>query len=193
MLRDTLGKVAGLRRPVARYVFARGRVAGGSSRFTLLQQQGRNFGARLAGAFRQLLARHPSAIIIGADSPGLSAPTLERALQSLRRADAVLGPCPDGGYYLIGLRRYRRGLFSGIRWGSRFALDDTLANLAARSFSWVLLEPLEDVDRPADLRRLAATLMRRAAARDRCPAVWEFIQTAFRIGGRVKRSVQWRS
>ena len=71
---------------------------------TVLRQRGRDLGERLEGAFRFLLRRHPAAVVIGTDSPLLSGRLLRIALGELRVCDAVLGPCPDGGYYLVGLR-----------------------------------------------------------------------------------------
>lgn len=106
----------------------------------------------------------------------LTPSSLRAALGELRVVDAVVGPCPDGGYYLIGVRRFARDLLQGVRWGSRFALRDTLRNFVRQGFSCSLLEPLEDVDRPADFRRLADLLLRQASLRRRCPAVWRFIR-----------------
>ncbi|MDH3596635.1 MAG: hypothetical protein OEM93_17470, partial [Rhodospirillales bacterium] len=42
--------------------------------------------------------------------------------------------------------------FEGVRWGSRHARADTLANLAGRRVA--LIEPLDDVDTVADLAHL---------------------------------------
>jgi hypothetical protein len=44
--------------------------------------------------------------------------------------------------------------FAGVRWGSRHARADTLANLADRRVA--LLEELDDVDTGADLARLVS-------------------------------------
>src|SRR5205807_9524580 len=72
--------------------------------FVILEQRGPGLGARLERAFRQMLRRHPAAIVIGTDSPLVPVTVLRLALSELRICEAVLGPCPDGGYYLVGLR-----------------------------------------------------------------------------------------
>ena len=72
--------------------------------FTILEQRGPGLGARLERAFRQMRRRHAAAIVIGTDSPLVPVTVLRFALSELRICEAVLGPCPDGGYYLVGLR-----------------------------------------------------------------------------------------
>ena len=151
---------------------------------TILPQQGRGLGVRLDDAFRTLLGRHASAVVIGADSPLLAPRTLHVALRELRVCDAVLGPCPDGGYYLVGLSGRaraalgRRGVFAGVRWGTALAFRDTLRNLLARGLSCSILEPVADLDRPRDFHRLASQLARDPAARRLAPATWGFVKTA---------------
>lgn len=84
----------------------------GASNLPVLRQRGANLGVRLERAFRQLFRRHAAAIIIGTDSPLLPFKVLRAALKELRTCEAVLGPCPDGGYYLIGLRATSLGALS---------------------------------------------------------------------------------
>jgi len=97
-------------------------------------------------------------------------------MNELRFCEAVLGPCPDGGYYLIGLRRMRVGLFREVRWGTPHAFRDTLANILGRSFSCSILEPAADIDRPEDFRRLESEMVNDPAARRSAPAVWKFVK-----------------
>jgi hypothetical protein len=143
-----------------------------------VRQRGRDLGERLEHAFRLLLGRHSAAVVIGADSPTLAPLVLKAALRELRVCAAVLGPCPDGGFYLIALRRAEAkqipGLFRGVRWGSAFAFRDMLGNLLQRALACSILESYADVDRPEDFRRLARELVRSRAARRGAPAVWAF-------------------
>ena len=186
LLSDARRKVAAMR-GIARYLFvlANGPLGFAMCRqgrarnhtYTLAGQQGRDLGERLERAFHQLLRCHWRALVIGTDSPELSARALRQALQELRCCDAVLGPCPDGGYYLIGLRRLKRGLFRGVRWGTSFAFRDTLRNLIERHFSCSVLEPLLDIDRPADFRRLSKSLSLSPQLRRLAPATWSFVNT----------------
>jgi rSAM/selenodomain-associated transferase 1 len=121
------------------------------------RQHGADLGARLARAFGELIAGDGDrAVIVGADCPSLDGGALDRALAALDRADVVIGPTHDGGYYLIGLRRPRSSLFEGIAWGTRSVRAETLARASAASLRVAELEPLEDIDTPEDLVRFLA-------------------------------------
>jgi rSAM/selenodomain-associated transferase 1 len=93
-------------------------------------------------------------VIVGADIPGITRRHIARAFAALGRREAVIGPAPDGGYWLIGLRRSRAvppRLFAGVRWSGPHALADTVATLGGPAPA--LLDELDDIDTPEDLRR----------------------------------------
>jgi rSAM/selenodomain-associated transferase 1 len=92
-------------------------------------------------------------VIIGSDIPGISATMIARAFHMLGSCDAVFGPSPDGGYWLVGLKRRPRMItpFAHVRWSSQHALKDTLANLNGAMVGFV--NTLEDVDDGPALRR----------------------------------------
>jgi hypothetical protein len=115
-------------------------------------QGGGDLGARMARVLRRL-PPGPAAIV-GTDIPDLDAGHVARAFGALGRADAVLGPADDGGYWLIALKRRPRVVapFAGVRWGGPHARADTRANLARAGLHTVELDPLADVDTAADLR-----------------------------------------
>jgi hypothetical protein len=138
-------------------------------------QRGRDLGERLEGAFRRLLQSHGKAVIIGTDSPLLSPRLLRLALSELRSCDAVLGPCPDGGFYLVGLAREAPGLFRGGRLGSRQAFRDVQRSLLGRGFSCSILPIVSDIDRPADLKEIAKQMIRKPSMRTASPALWRFL------------------
>ncbi|MGB3136800.1 MAG: TIGR04282 family arsenosugar biosynthesis glycosyltransferase [Nodosilinea sp.] len=115
-------------------------------------QAGGGLGDRLKAAFSQAIALgRPGAIAIGSDCPTLGLDHLSAALAALDRADVVLGPATDGGYYLIGLRRLEPALFDAIDWGTDRVLSQTLAAATAQRLTVELLSPLNDIDRPEDL------------------------------------------
>ena len=100
-------------------------------------------------------------VVIGSDSPTLTRRRVLDALAALRRAEAVLGPARDGGYYLIGLRRTaKKRLFDGVAWGTRRAFAQTRRNLRAAGLRVRRLPLGYDVDTPADLRRLEREVKR---------------------------------
>jgi len=112
-----------------------------------------DLGDRMGRLFRTLPPG--PVVIIGADIPGVTRARIARAFAALGDHDAVFGPAPDGGYWLIGLKRSRavpKSLFNQVRWSSEFALADTIASLP--DLSHKLIDTLDDVDTVEDLRRL---------------------------------------
>jgi rSAM/selenodomain-associated transferase 1 len=121
------------------------------------QTQG-DLGARMLAAFKGALAVNDCALLIGSDCPALTARHLRRAERALRDgADAVLGPCEDGGYALIGVRRIEARLFENIAWGGDSVTTVTRSRLAELGWHWHELDTLWDVDRPEDYQRLLAS------------------------------------
>ena len=95
-------------------------------------------------------------MVVGSDIPDLVAAHVAEAFRALRSHLVVLGPARDGGYWLIGARNgLSPGAFRGVRWSSRNALADTMANLSGLSVA--LVATLEDVDDMAALKRWQAT------------------------------------
>jgi uncharacterized protein len=108
-------------------------------------------GDRLARAAARGLGEEP-VLLIGADCPELDRRRLGAAAAALETCDAVLHPARDGGYALLGLRRFDRSLFDGIEWSTGAVAEQTIARIAALGWSLHVGETLHDVDEPADLR-----------------------------------------
>ena len=110
-----------------------------------------DLGARMA---RALAAAPPGpAAILGSDIPGVTRAAVADALHLLGAHDAVIGPSPDGGYWLLGLKRLKPygGRFEGVRWSCAHALADTVAALPDH-FRIGYARALRDVDTAADWR-----------------------------------------
>jgi hypothetical protein len=119
------------------------------------------FGDRMRGAFERAFARgRREVVLVVTDTPEISAPTIERAFTALAKSDAVLGPASDGGYYLIGMRRRCDHVFEAIDWSTERVAGQTRERARESGFSLAELDPLADVDTPADLDRLRAILAR---------------------------------
>jgi len=130
-------------------------------KYGLIRQAGADLGERLSGLSERLLATAlPAAAIVGTDSPTLSDDCILEAVDILAsgRADVVLGPVEDGGYYLIGLRTPSPFLFRDITWSTPHVLRDTLARAETAGCRVHLLPVWYDVDTETDLRRLARDL-----------------------------------
>jgi hypothetical protein len=110
-----------------------------------VNQGGGSLGERM-GRVARALPPGP-VVIVGADIPGIRQRHIAQAFKALGRFDAVFGPAADGGYWLVGLRRRPRfqDIFSGVRWSTEHALEDTLGNLGPGQ-THALLETLEDID-----------------------------------------------
>ena len=127
----------------------------------LLAQEGADLGERLANVMRTLLADgHPAALAIDSDSPTLPMTYVLDAARILgeRAADVVLGPCDDGGYYLIGLRTPEPTLFHDIPWSTSEVFEATLAAARRLGLRAHRLPAWFDVDTEADLIRLRVEL-----------------------------------
>jgi uncharacterized protein DUF2064 len=119
-------------------------------------QPGSDFGLRLEQAMLGAFGRgNGPLLIVGTDVPGLASRHLDQALALLGDDPdrVVLGPSPDGGFYLLASSRPIPGLATATRWCRRDTLRSLLVSLRALGRPVILLDPLEDLDRPADLER----------------------------------------
>ncbi|WP_415922516.1 TIGR04282 family arsenosugar biosynthesis glycosyltransferase [Tateyamaria sp. SN6-1] len=108
-----------------------------------------DLGQRMIGLLRQA---PPKSVLIGSDIAGLERQHIARAIAALGDHDTVLGPSPDGGFWLIGARhpnRLRPNALTGARWSTEHALADTRARLPGRT---ALVDTLNDIDTVDDLR-----------------------------------------
>ncbi len=110
-----------------------------------------DLGERLEHAFREALRRSRKAVVVGTDAPELDGEVVRTAFQALDAADLVVGPSLDGGYYLLGLRRWAPELFRDIPWSTSEVLRTTLRRAEELGLRIVLLDPLRDVDTVEDL------------------------------------------
>ena len=138
----------------------------------VLSQQGVGLAAGLRSAFAQLCSDSGRRVILfNADSPHLAAGTVESAFNALRTDDLVVGPCDDGGYYLVGAKRPYPALFDAGAMGRESACATLLAAAARLDLRVALSAEHYDVDVPGDLTRLAAELTREPARARRTAAL----------------------
>ena len=129
--------------------------------FRLHPQRGPDLGARLLHAIEDHLALgYERVVIMDSDSPTLPAAYLEQAFALLDEHDVVLGPCEDGGYYLVGAKATHPDLFLGVQMSTPRVFADTAARVAAAGLTLGVLPAWYDVDYAADVRRLRAELFR---------------------------------
>lgn len=120
---------------------------------TLSDQQGEDLGERMAFALSVALQTHDKVLIIGIDCPAIDEAYIEEAILALDNVDAVIGPAADGGYVLLGLRKFSLDLFTDFSWGSDSVLSQTRKVLTDLAWSSQELGIMHDIDRPEDLHR----------------------------------------
>jgi len=97
-----------------------------------------------------------AACVLNSDSPTLPTSVLVETAHALQQPGdrIVLGPCTDGGYYLLGLKQPHRRLFEDIAWSTERVLEQTRERAAELGLDIVLLPTWYDVDDAASLQSL---------------------------------------
>jgi rSAM/selenodomain-associated transferase 1 len=126
----------------------------------LTPQRGADLGERLDHALSAAFAAGARyAVIMDSDSPTLPAAYVAAAFVALADgADVALGPCDDGGYYLIGLARPQPRLLREVTMSTPLVVRDTLALANELGLRVELLPQWYDVDTAAELDRLRMEL-----------------------------------
>ena len=127
--------------------------------FSLISQVGEDLGERLANVSKILFELGAEKVVmLDSDTPNLPTDRIHEALSRLDEVDVVLGPCEDGGYYLIGMRSWVPELFHGIPWSTSEVADMTIKKAQSLDLSVSLLDRWYDVDTLIDLERLKRDL-----------------------------------
>jgi uncharacterized protein len=130
--------------------------------FKLLPPKAPTLGRSLFHAAQDLFAAgYGSVCLVNADSPTLPTRVLVEAVRRLRQPGdrLVLGPAADGGYYLIGLKRFHGGLFEDIDWSTERVYRQTVARAAEIGLAVATLPEWYDVDDDQALTRLVCELL----------------------------------
>jgi uncharacterized protein len=138
----------------------------------LFPQQGADLGERLTHIFTKLHgAGYEQVHIINSDSPDMPCSLIRESIRLLDmpQVDLVLGPCADGGYYLIGLKKTIPELFQEIPWSTDRVLALTVECARALGLNYGLLQPWYDIDTCDDL---VTFLNRNKSRQDGCGPGW---------------------
>lgn len=137
-----------------------------------------NLGARLSRISSEVFSRgYRKLVILASDAPHLPPRLIRRAFSLLDNAGVVLGPCDDGGYYLIGSRSLAPGLFAGIPWSTSWVLDHTIRRARETGMTYALLPTCYDIDTWEDAERLRQDMQRSAPMdMNRCPRTQEALR-----------------
>lgn len=160
--------------------------------FGLVPQRGEAFGERLAAATEDLLRLgFDSLCLIDSDSPTVPVPAFAVAVERLSESEdsVVLGPSDDGGYYLIGLKKFHKRLFERIDWSTDRVLEQTIAAARKMDLHVHLLPTWYDVDDRTTLARLCHELFGSNGSRGEgfgAPATRGFLSDVLEREGRAR-------
>jgi len=150
--------------PVAYWAVAEADAGGAWPDLPTLAQGEGGLGERMARVHAQLVARHGFGLLLGADSPQLTAALLGEAIDWLTvpTPRLLLGPANDGGFWIFGGNR-------ALPMSSWTAVGYSAADTAKRlresmraAGDWRTLAALTDVDHARDLAAVRDALHRLA-------------------------------
>lgn len=118
-----------------------------------------DLGTRMHIAIQSVLdLGYTSCVLIGSDLPLITKEKIHACFEALQDADVVLGPNPDGGYWLVGMKHPNRAVFQLSLYGHSSVLKATVAAIQNSGRTVVFGPSLGDVDTPADLMALKEIL-----------------------------------
>jgi rSAM/selenodomain-associated transferase 1 len=127
--------------------------------FGRIAQEGERLNERLQSVFETCFKRgNQKVAAMNSDSPTLPGSYLAEAFERLETADVVLGPCEDGGYYLIGMKRPIPEIILPVQMSTERVLAETLALIDSEGLTVDLLPEWYDVDTAEELERLKREL-----------------------------------
>ncbi len=131
---------------------------GPSHRF--FRQKGINLGERLRNGFSTMFEKgYHQVIALASDCPDLPIELLQKAVYTLQSQEIVIGPAPDGGYYLIGFSKdcFHPVVFDKISWGSDTVFQETLKRIESVTSKIHILREWPDIDTKSHLRQFYKT------------------------------------
>lgn len=130
--------------------------------FQLILQQGDDLGARLDHVLTQCLTNvYTHAAVMSSDTPLVDPHVITQAFDALDHGhDVTIGPCDDGGYYLLAVKQPQPNILRPIQMSTPRVLQDTLDAAAKAGLRVTLLPETSDIDTAEDLARIQDTLAR---------------------------------
>jgi len=116
-------------------------------------QEGYGLGDRMDNATQKLLNKgYSKVILIGSDIPSLQSEDIKKAYEELDHNDICLGPTNDGGYYLVGMKKRCKDIFSNdLKWGYKSVFEATVSIANDSGLTVGLTTKLSDIDEKEDI------------------------------------------
>ena len=129
---------------------------------TVLYQHGTGFGQRCRNALAQFhQVGYERLVLVRADFPTLPSGAVLRALANLSETDVVLGPCAEGGWYLLACSTPQPHLFADGAGAAAPSVHELLTRCGQAVLSTRLLPSLPEVETFGQLCSLYQDLRRR--------------------------------
>lgn len=124
-----------------------------SAYFSKKTQTGADLGEKMSNAFQEGFSnKYEKIVIIGSDLYDLETKDIQEAFLQLEKSDYVIGPAKDGGYYLLGMKKFTPKIFQQINWSTSTVLEETLQLLKNKKV--VLLQEKNDIDTIEDIKHI---------------------------------------
>ncbi|HBT94678.1 MAG TPA: hypothetical protein DEB24_00500 [Coriobacteriia bacterium] len=118
-----------------------------------------DLGTRMRSAFAQVFdAGYDHCLLLGSDIPSITAADIDEAWSELESSEVVMGPCDDGGFWLVGLKTPFDELFADGRYGTDDVMERARNICETEARSLALIVQKADLDTVDDLRRLKPTI-----------------------------------
>lgn len=115
-------------------------------RFEKRMQVEGNLGVKMSAAFEEEFITSDKILIIGSDCAELTHEDINSAFQHLEESDFVIGPAKDGGYYLLGMKRFHPFVFQNMPWSEEGLLTETINKIKSKGLSYHLSPVKSDID-----------------------------------------------
>ncbi len=124
-----------------------------STYFSKKTQRGNDLGEKMSNAFQEgFQNNYEKVVIIGSDLYDLQTGDIDEAFLQLTHNDYVIGPAKDGGYYLLGMKKFTPEVFQEINWSTATVLKETLHILKNKKVA--LLTQKNDIDTIDDIKNI---------------------------------------
>ncbi|MEO6690840.1 MAG: TIGR04282 family arsenosugar biosynthesis glycosyltransferase [Saprospiraceae bacterium] len=125
----------------------------GPSTFSTYIQLGTDLGEKMSNAIQANLKEYKKVVLIGTDCPYLRSNDIIEAFAQLQSKEVVIGPCSDGGYYLIGMNNHYPLLFININWSTETVFDQTIKSVMESNLTYSILNKYSDIDTLEDWKQ----------------------------------------
>jgi len=122
---------------------------------SFIPQTGRDLGDRQASLLERAFSMgYTKAAVMISDGPDIPVAYIEETFDLLDVNDCVIGPCHDGGYYLIGFdrSRYIHSLLLDMEWSDPFVVSNMIKRLDEVGLGHAFLPIWWDIDTVEDLK-----------------------------------------